>query len=258
MKKDEGLGTIFFMPIKVLAICFVFGIAFVFPTVLFVSFLPRIIPGNIQVKFGNTLSILLSLAWFVFFCMFGIKYIKACKRWLTLGHFHEEYNDEYFKRIRRKWLKNNNGPRTKTKQWTINLSKLLNERTLSKSYPIQNGSTNLFADPINYQTEVDISLFFHGNTPIIGDKIKISFSVSSNIDMKALHIALADTSSSEKIGYKKPTESTVCATNIKQNVPFNVEKEILVEENIQTTCAILLWNELEEVAQEAFLSHNRR
>mgnify|MGYP003438466576 len=36
--------------------------------------------------------------------------------WFYTGHFHPEYDDYYFAKLRQNWLKNNNGPRTKNKE----------------------------------------------------------------------------------------------------------------------------------------------
>lgn len=297
MKEElKATGSLFGSMLKIIFSILFFGFGIFLPGTYIALKVIRFLSRLINVQLRDAFTLILSLGWYVTISFFGFKYWQVCKRWFYTGHFHPEYDDYYFEKLRQKWLKNNNGPRTKNKEWKVDLTKKVKQRTLSKNYPVFNGSTNLQADPINYQTEIDISILFHGNTPIKGDKLKVKFTAKSNIDMKALHITLLDTTPSElrKYGdFKKKTpakkrdvwfsnrlstaallnygpdyedsfekeedmknnisEHTICAENIKKDVPFTVEKEITVTKDVYSSCAIILWNELDEAEMEAFL-----
>ncbi len=311
MKDDfKSAFDVFGTTMKMIAAIFFFGFVIFIPGTYLLLWAAKLIKPVINDGIRFLLSVPLMVFWWLLICFIGIKYWKICKRWIITGHFHPEYNEEYFSYIREKWLKNNKGPRTAPKEWNVNLTKEIRNRTLSKTYPVFNGATNLQADPINYQTEIDISIMFHGNTPIKGDRIKVKFTAKSNINMKALHISIADTTplklrksgeyyrggrklkksiwlsrnffidtafnydaginedTEENNVQKKNIDSnfteasdfsyplhdkTICASNIKKDVPFTVEKEILVSDDVNSSCAIILWNELNETEMEAYL-----
>jgi len=311
MKDDfKAAFSLFGTTTKMIFVILFFGFGVFLPGTYIFMWISKLITPAMDSGTRTLLSLPLMIFWYLLICFIGIKYWKICKRWIMTGHFHPEYNEEYFAYIRERWLKNNKGPRTATKTWNANLTKKIRNRTLSKTYPVFNGVTNLQADPINYQTEIDISLMFHGNTPIKGDTIKIKFTAKSNIDMKALHISIADTTplklrksgeyyrggrklkksiwfsrnffidtafnydagineDTEEYNVQKKNidsnvtensefnysfhDKTICATNIKKDIPFTVEKEILVSEDVGSSCAVVIWNELTETEMEAWL-----
>ena len=311
MKGDiKSIFGVFGTTVKMIFAILFFGFGVFLPGTYLYMWITRMITPVMNNGIRTLLSFPIMIIWYLLIAFIGFKYWQVCKRWFYTGHFHPEYDEQYFAKLHEKWIKKHGGPRTATKEWKTNLTKQINGKTLSKNYPVFNGVTNLHADPINYQTEIDISLMFHGNTPIKGDKIKVKFTAKSNIDMKALHISLADTtpqklrkSGEEYRSEKRATkevwfsnkfilsailnygpgmeeysehgeaqrknidsdysensdfnyslyDKTICSTNIKKDIPFTVEKEITVSEDVYSSCAIILWNELYETEMEAYL-----
>lgn len=245
MKNDSGILSFVLFPLKVLAVVFIFGLGVFLPLTYF-SFrgLPTIIYGYPK----TLINVPLALFWFLSNGYIGFKYWIVGKRYLVTGSIHPDYTEEYCKLIRSKWIKANGGPRTKTRTWKINVTKRLKNKSLTKNYPVYNGVTNLMAGPLNYQLDVDLSSFFKGNVPIKGDRIRISFKAKSNCDIKALHITLSEDN------HKMSEDETLALKDIKKEIPFSIEKEILVSRNFDKMCSVSVFSNLDELDQEAFLS----
>lgn len=253
MKSDNGLGSFFLWPLKILLVISVFGLLIFFPLTWF-SFigLPSLLTGynHTQVSFPNI------LLWFLSIALAGFYYWKFFRRWLLTGSFKPEYNDEYFKTLRQKWLKSNGKKRTKPVIWKINLSPYMKNRTLSKNYPVVNGISNLDADPKNYQLEINISHLFKGNVPINGDTLKISFKAKANTNIKALYMEAVDStpeSDYRNWGTVYSENDSQCICDIKKEIPFSVEKEIRITKDYKEQCSILIWVNLNETEQEPFI-----
>lgn len=245
MKSDTGLASFILFPLKLLTVVFIFGLGIFLPlTVLCFRGIPTLLYGYPK----TLINVPLALLWFLSNGFIGFKYWVIGKRYLVTGSIHPEYTEEYCKLIRGKWIKSNGGLRTKPRTWKINITKRIKNKSLTKNYPVYNGVTNLMAGPLNYQIDIDLSSIFKGNVPIKGDKICISFKAKANCDMKALRLTV-----SEK-NQKMSEDETLAVTDIKKEIPFSIEKEILVSRNFDKMCSVSVFTNLDEADQEVFLS----